>query len=86
MTALKVYDLAGLVYSCGKVFDGLSTNRLDTENFLCSGSLDGIASRADIALLEHLRDAARFVIEHAGRRSTSSPRLKPGIPAVRLEQ
>jgi prophage maintenance system killer protein len=55
------------VYSSGKVFDGLSTGRLDTENFLRSGSLDGIASRADLALLEDLRDAAQFVIDHAGR-------------------
>lgn len=68
MATLTVADLAGVVYSSGKVFDGLSTGRLDTENFLRSGSLDGIASRADLALLEDLRDAAQFVIDHAGRR------------------
>ena len=66
MAALTVADLAGVVYSCGKVFDGLSTGRLDTESFLRSGSLDGVASRADLALLEDLRDAAQFVIDHAG--------------------
>lgn len=65
--ALTVADLAGVVYSAGKVFDGLSTGRLDTENFLRSGSLDGVASRADLALLEDLRDAAQFVVDHAGR-------------------
>jgi prophage maintenance system killer protein len=65
--ALTVADLAGVVYSSGKVFDGLSTGRLDTENFLRSGSLDGVASRADLALLEDLRDAAQFVIDHADR-------------------
>jgi prophage maintenance system killer protein len=67
MAALTVADLAAVVYSSGKVFDGLSTGRLDTENFLRSGSLDGVASRADLALLEDLRDAAQFVIDHAGR-------------------
>lgn len=67
MTTLTVADLAGVVYSAGKVFDGLSTGRLDTENFLRSGSLEGIASRADLALLNDLRDAAHFVINHSDR-------------------
>lgn len=66
MAALTVVDLAAVVYSSGKVFDGLATGRLDTENFLRSGSLDGVTSRADLALLEDLRDAAQFVIDHAG--------------------
>ncbi|WP_370375063.1 Fic family protein [Mycolicibacterium sp. CR10] len=47
------------------MFDGLSVSRRDTENFLRSGSLEGVASRADLALLEDLRDAAQFVIDHA---------------------
>ena len=67
VAALTVADLAAVVYSSGKVFDGLSTGRLDTENFLRSGSLEGVASRADLALLEDLRDAAQFVIDQAGR-------------------
>ncbi|OHU47235.1 cell filamentation protein Fic [Mycobacteroides chelonae] len=67
MPRLAVPDLAGVVYSSGKVFDGLSTGRLDTENFLRSGSIEGVASRADLALLQDLRDAAQFVITHAGR-------------------
>jgi prophage maintenance system killer protein len=67
MATITVADLAGVVYSSGKVFNGLSTGRLDTENFLRSGSLDGVASRADLALLEDLRDAAQFVVDHAGR-------------------
>lgn len=66
VATLTVADLAGVVYSSGKVFDGLSTGRLDTEHFLRSGSLEGVASRADLALLEDLRDAAQFVIDHAG--------------------
>lgn len=69
---LTVADLAGVVYSSGKVFDGLSTGRLDTENFLRSGSLDGVASRADLALLKDLRDAAQFVIDNARRRLDSA--------------
>ena len=67
MEALTVADLAGVVHSAGKVFDGLSVSRLDTENFLRSGRLDEVASRADLALLEDLRDAAQFIIDHAGR-------------------
>lgn len=65
---ITVTDLAGVVYSSGRVFDGLSTGRLDTENFLRTGSLEGVASRADLALLEDLRDAAQFVIDHAAHR------------------
>lgn len=60
---ITVADLAGAVYSSGKVFDGLSTGRLDTENFLRSGSLAGVSSRADLALLEDLRDVAQFIID-----------------------
>ncbi|WP_053082912.1 Fic family protein [Mycolicibacterium chlorophenolicum] len=63
--ALSVADFAPVVYSAGKVFDGLSVGRLETENFLRSGRLDGL-SRADRALLEDLRDATQFVIDHAG--------------------
>lgn len=61
---LDVADLAGVVYSSGKVFDGLRTGRLDTENFLRSGSLDGITSRSDLALLQDLRDVAQYIIDN----------------------
>lgn len=61
-----VLDLAGVIYSSGKVFDGLRTGRLDTENFLRSGSLDGVSSRADLALLEDLRDVAQFIVTQVG--------------------
>ncbi|MGB3699430.1 MAG: Fic family protein [Gordonia sp. (in: high G+C Gram-positive bacteria)] len=67
MVQLTVGDLAGVVYSTGKVFDGLAAGRSDTESFLTSGSLAGIASRADLALLEDLRDVAQFIIDHADR-------------------
>jgi hypothetical protein len=65
---LVVADLAAVVYSSGKVFDGLSTGRLDTESFLRSGDLKGVTSRADLALLEDLRDAAQFIINNQTRR------------------
>ena len=64
---LTVADLTEVVYSAGTVFDGLSVSRLDTENFLRSRRLVEAPSRADLALLEDLRDAAQFVIDHAGR-------------------
>lgn len=64
---LTVAELAGVVYSAGKVFDGLATGRLDTDNFLRSGSVEGIVSRADLNLLEDLRDCAQLIIDHAGR-------------------
>ena len=67
MSTLTVADLAGVVYSAGTVFDGLATSLSDTESFLRSGSTDGIASRADLALLEDLRDAAQFILNHRGR-------------------
>lgn len=63
--SLNVGDLADVVWSSGRVFDGLSTGRLDTERFLRSGSLKGVTSRSDLALLKDLRDAAQFVIDHA---------------------
>lgn len=64
MTTIGITDLADVVYSAGTVFDGLTTGRLDTENFLRSGSLDGVTSRSDLALLEDLRDVAQFVLDH----------------------
>lgn len=67
MAALTVTDLAGVVYSSGKVFDGLRTGRVDTENFLRSGSLEGVTSRSDLALLQDMRDVAQFVIDHGGK-------------------
>lgn len=59
-----VVDLARVVYSSGTVFDGLHTGRLDTENFLRSGSLEGVTSRSDLALLEDLRDVSQFLIDN----------------------
>lgn len=65
VSSIDVTSLAGVVYSCGKVFDGLATGRLDTEQFLRSGSLEGITSRSDLALLEDLRDVSQFIIDQS---------------------
>lgn len=64
---ITIADLTGVIYTSGKVFNGLRAGRLDTEHFLRSGSIAGIASRADLALLQDLRDAAQFVIDNASR-------------------
>ncbi|MCJ0899146.1 Fic family protein [Rhodococcus sp. ARC_M13] len=64
MSAITITDLAGAIYSAGTVFDGLAAGRLDTENFLRSGSLAGVSSRSDLSLLEDLRDVAHFIIDH----------------------
>lgn len=66
MATLTPSDFAPAIYSSGKVFDGLRTGRTATENFLWSGNLDGVTSRADLALLEDLRDVAQLVIDRAG--------------------
>lgn len=68
--SVTMLDLVAVIYSAGKVFDGLSTGRLDTLEFIRSGSVAGVSSRADLALLEDLRDAAQHVIVHAGDRVT----------------
>lgn len=55
---LTVADLAPVIYSAGRVFNGLSTGREGTEQFLRSGSLAGLNSQSALALLEDLRDVA----------------------------
>lgn len=62
---LSVADLASVVYSSGKVFDGLSTGRVDTTEFLRTGSRQGINTQFDLALLQDLRDVAQLIIDHA---------------------
>jgi hypothetical protein len=65
MNPITVADLAAVVYSSGKVFNGLETGRLDTENFLRSGSTEGVTSRSDLQLLQDLRDVAEYVITYS---------------------
>ena len=57
---LRMDDFASVIYSAGKVFDNLRTGRLATEKFLANGSTAGIASRADLQLLQDLQDAAKI--------------------------
>lgn len=64
LSAINITDLASIVYSAGRVFDGLTTSHRGTENFLRSGSLAGVSSRSDLALLEDLRDVAQFIVDH----------------------
>lgn len=59
-------DLARVVYSAGKVFDGLSSTRLATEAFLHSDDTSGINSRRDLELLRDLKAVAELVIETSG--------------------
>lgn len=59
---LRMDDFASVIYSAGKVFDNLRTRRLATEEFLANGSTAGIASRADLQLLQDLQDAARIAL------------------------
>ncbi|WP_427870140.1 Fic family protein [Leucobacter luti] len=63
MTGINVIQLAGVVYSSGKVFDGLQTGRLSTAEFLRSGDTTGIASRPDLELLLDLRDVAQLIVD-----------------------
>jgi hypothetical protein len=79
MSSISPVALTGVVYSAGKVFNGLSTGRLDTENFLRSGSTEGIASRADLALLEDLRDASRYIIDNSNLRGAIDARFVCGV-------
>ena len=62
MTQISVTDLARVIYSSGKVFDRLTTGRLATEAFLRSGNTSEIRSRADLDLLQDLRDAGQFIL------------------------
>ena len=59
---LDVADLAGFVYSAGKVFDGLRVGLFETENLLRSGSLEGITFSSELAFLQDPRDVSQSTI------------------------
>lgn len=63
MSRISIADLAAVVYSSGKVFDGLATGRLDTENFLRSGDTSGVGSRRDLELLGDLKAVSAFIVD-----------------------
>lgn len=62
---VKITDLREVVYSAGKVFDGLQAGRGEVDRFLLTGSEDDVRLRADLPLLEDLRDAAQFILKEA---------------------
>lgn len=64
MARIAITDLAAVVYSSGKVFDGLQTGRLDTEEFLRTGDTTRVNSMHDLALLRDLKQASALVISH----------------------
>ena len=53
---LKPVDLVRVIYSAGKVFDGLQTSLLNTESFLRTDNLETVASKIDLAILQDMRD------------------------------
>ncbi|OIR44516.1 Fic family protein [Corynebacterium sp. NML120713] len=59
---LRTDAFVSVIYSAGKVFDNLRTGRLATEAFLANGSTAGIASRADLQLLQDLQDVAKIAL------------------------
>lgn len=65
---LTVAHFSAVVYSAGRIFNGLSTCRPATEEFLRTGSVEGITTEHDLALLEDLRDLSQFVIDHCQAR------------------
>lgn len=76
---LTVADLSAVVYSAGRVFNDLSTSQLDTEKFLRAGSLEGITSQHDRALLEDLRDVSEFIIDRGVQRGRIDAAFVQGV-------
>lgn len=64
---LTPLDLVKVIYTSGRVFDGLRTNDLDTRSFLSSGSTEGISSKVDLDLLKDLKALAEHSIAHVGK-------------------
>lgn len=60
---LNTQVLTEVIYTAGKVFDNLRSDRLATQSFVASGDTSGISSRADLELLNDLNDAAHVIIE-----------------------
>lgn len=58
-------ELTDVIFTAGRVFDNLRCSRPATRALLKTGSTTEIYSRADLALLQDLREAALFVIRNA---------------------
>lgn len=59
---LDTQKLIEVIYTAGKVFDNLRSDRLATNSFIANGDTSGITSRADLELLKDLSDAAQIII------------------------
>ena len=62
LSVLSTKGLSRLLYQMGRTFDGLSSTRLSTQEFLETGNPRVLGSKSDLALLEDLRDAAQFTL------------------------
>lgn len=70
---LDTGKLTDVIYTAGKVFDNLRSDRLATQSFISNGDIRGIASRADLELLKDLNDAAKIILECHNNNISLSP-------------
>ena len=61
---LSTKQLAGLLYSMGRTFDGLQSTFMATEEFLRTGNPKVVNSKADYNLLLDLRQAAEYTLHY----------------------
>lgn len=61
---LSTKQLAGLLYSMGRTFDGLQSTFMATEEFLRTGNPKVVNSKADYNLLLDLRQAAEHTLHY----------------------
>lgn len=62
--SLSTKQLAGLLYSMGRTFDGLQSTFMATEEFLRTGNPQVVNSKADYNLLLDLRQAADYTLQY----------------------
>ena len=62
--SLNTKQLAGLLYSMGRTFDGLQSTFMATEEFLRTGNPQVVNSKADYNLLLDLRQAAEYTLHY----------------------
>ena len=62
--SLSTKQLAGLLYSMGRTFDGLQSTFMATEEFLRTGNPQVVNSKADYNLLLDLRQAADYTLRY----------------------
>lgn len=65
---MQTRELSDVIYTAGKVFDNLRSGHLATLTFLENGDVTQISSRADLQLLQDLRDAAHIVVQYRAAR------------------